>query len=247
MCYHVATPSKKQLQSKFQNKEVWYEGDEIFHVNGFERPFLPVELNTSPGFIQQARWKLLPFCVKNEKAAAQYANTLNADAETIFERSSYKPFIPYYRGLLYVTGFFEPHQVENKKETDNYFIYEANRQIFTIGIVYAEWRDEFTGIQYPTFSIITTKANDFMAQIHNVKKRMPLIIPAALHQDWMQAKNPDTIQQLMQPLADETLLSAHRVIRVTGIRGEDTNTSDIQQPISNEDTNQGNDFQGTLF
>jgi putative SOS response-associated peptidase YedK len=37
-----------------------------------------------------------------------------------------------------------------------------------------------------TFSIVTTKANSLMAEIHNKKKRMPLILPDELAWEWIQ-------------------------------------------------------------
>lgn len=229
MCYHVATPSKAQLKQQFPKKEIVYREDEIFHVTGFVRPFLPVELNEEPEQIQPARWKLLPFWVKNEVQANNYANTLNADADTIFEKASYKNYIKKYRGLLYVNGFYEPHQNKDVKETDNYYIYMPNKEIFTLGIVYAPWTDVESGKQYSTFSIITTEANPMMEEIHNVKKRMPLVVPADKRKEWLEASDPAEIKQLMLPYDGE--LGAHKVYRVTAARGEDTNKPEIQEEV----------------
>lgn len=178
MCYHTGAPSKSDLKNKYPKKKITYENDkEIFHVSGFSRPFLPVTLNARENHIESARWKLIPFWVKTEADAAKYANTLNAEGESIFEKASYKNYILKNRGLLYVTGFYEPHQVKGSKVSDNYFIYAPNKEIMTLGIVYADFLDQQTGETYPTFSIITTPANPLLEEIHNVKKRMPLIIP----------------------------------------------------------------------
>jgi len=50
-----------------------------------------------------------------------------------------------------------------------------------------------------TFSIITTEANEQMAEIHNVGKRMPLIIPPDLRHNWLLAEGREEIENLMQP------------------------------------------------
>lgn len=130
MCYHTAHPGKGELKKQFASKRVDYDLQEIFHVSGFGRPYLPVTLGAEPDAIVEARWKLIPFWVKDEEGAKRYANTLNAEGESVFEKPSYKPYVARQRGLLYVTGFYEPHRVEG-----------------------AEFNN------YPTFTVLTTKAS----------------------------------------------------------------------------------------
>ncbi|MCW8309642.1 SOS response-associated peptidase [Sphingobacterium sp. InxBP1] len=228
MCYHTSTPSTAQLVKAFKNLQVHYQHEEIFHVTGFTRPYLPVTLNADPGAIVPARWKLIPFWVKTEDDAAKYANTLNAESESIFEKASYKNYILKNRGLLYVNGFYEPHKVAGQKETENYYIYYPSKEIFTIGVVYSDFKDYETNNVYPTFSVITTKANPLLEEIHNEKKRMPLIIPPSSREEWLSANTKEDIQQLMIPFEGE--LGAHKVFRVTGAKG-DTNRPDIQNAI----------------
>ncbi len=229
MCYHASTPKKTDLKKQFPKKQVFYESDKIYHVSGFTRPFLPVTLNSNQESIITARWKLIPFWVKNEADAAKYANTLNAEGESIFTKASYRPYIGKQRGVLYVDGFFEPHQVKGVKESQNYYIYKPNHKIFTLGMVYSIFADQDTGETYPTFSIITTKANSLLEEIHNVKKRMPLIIPENKREDWLSANTESQIKELINPY--QGTLDAHQVYRVTGARGENTNRPDIIKPI----------------
>lgn len=60
MCYHAGSPSGVVLKQKMPNK-VHYNSNELFHVRGFARPYLPVTLNNDVDSIVSARWKLLPF------------------------------------------------------------------------------------------------------------------------------------------------------------------------------------------
>lgn len=170
------------------------------------------------------------FWVKTEDEAKKYANTLNAESESIFEKASYKSYITKNRGLLYVTGFYEPHKVKGVKETENYFIYTPSHEIMTLGIVYSQFTDQDTGETYPTFSIITTKANPLLEEIHNENKRMPLIIGEKDRDAWLFAEGKEEIQSLMKPYSGE--LGSHQTYRVTSARGEETNVKDIQKPIS---------------
>ncbi|NJI75848.1 SOS response-associated peptidase [Sphingobacterium kitahiroshimense] len=229
MCYHVSTPDITYLKKARPEKEVIFEGSEIYHVSGFARPYLPVTLNNQNDKIVQARWKLIPFWVKTEDDAKKYANTLNADSGTIFEKASYKNYIMKNRGLLYVNGFYEPHKVAGQKDTENYYIYTPSKEIFTLGIVFSDFKDYETGDTYPTFSIITTEANPLLAEIHNEKKRMPLIISQQDEDAWLNATNKEDIIKMMKPYGGE--LGSHQVVRVTDPKLTDTNHPEIQRAI----------------
>lgn len=224
MCYHSSHPNEKQIRKQYKSLAVEYSQDEIFHISGFTRPYLPVLLNDQTNTVREARWKLIPYWVKDEEGAAKYANTLNAEGESIFTKASYKPYIGKNRGLLFVTGFYEPHKITGVKDTQNYFLYMPEKRIFTLGVVWSE----FNG--YPTFSVITTAANDQLAEIHNEKKRMPLILHEADHEQWLYENDPSAIKQLIKPFDQE--LQAHQVVRVTAARGVDTNIASVQEPIA---------------
>lgn len=230
MCNHVSSKSKQYLDLKLPDYRVDYNnGEPYYHVSGFTRPFLPVTMNTDQKAIIAAQWKLIPFWVKDELSAKKYANTLNAKSESIFQAASYKPYINKYRGLLWIDGFYEPHKNEKTGAAENYYIYTPSKDLFTLGIVIAPWTNQDTGEIVNTFSIITTVANPLLAEIHNEKKRMPLVIPEGDRDAWLNADSKDQIQSLMLPYQGE--LSAHRVYRVTADRTGETNRPDIQDPI----------------
>ena len=229
MCYHIATPSKKKLTLQFPEQIIYFQGFENYHISGFERPYVPVTLNNNMDTISTARWKLIPYWINNETKAQQYANTLNAESESIFEKPTYKNYIEQNRGLLYVTGFFEPHKVVGLKHTDNYFIYMENKEIFTLGIVYSIFDNVDTGESYPTFSIITTAANPQLEEIHNTRKRMPLIIAPEHRKKWLSDNNKIDINLIMKPYQKK--LAFHKVYRVTAAKDVLTNIPSIQNPI----------------
>lgn len=230
MCYHTSTPGAQQLKLALPEKRIRYDADSYYHVSGFTRPYLPVTLNVRQDEIEEAQWKLLPFWVKTEEEAKKYANTLNAESESIFEKASYKNYITKYRGLLWVDGFFEPHKNRVINTNENYYIYKPEKKIFSLGIVYSNWTNQETGEIIPTFSIITTKANPLLEDIHNEKKRMPLIIGESDRDAWLFASQKEDIQSLMQPYSG--ILESHKVVRVTADRTGDTDRPDIQDRIN---------------
>lgn len=56
--------------------------------------------------------------------------------------------------------------------------------------IWQGWTDKSTGEYVETFAIVTTKANALMSQIHNSKKRMPVILNEDLAWEWLLG-NPD--------------------------------------------------------
>lgn len=231
MCYHTSTPEREKLQQLARQSyyKLYPDYQQIFHVNGFSRPFLPVRLNNAQDEINPARWKLLPFWIKTDAEAKKSANTLNADSDVIFNRNSYSRYAAKNHGLLYVDGFYEPHQPDDEVLTETHYIYRPNHEIFTLGIIYAPWTDKETGEHYNTFSIITVPANPLLAKVHNKKKRMPLIISEAAQNDWLNTNTKEGTQSFFKPYSG--VLEEHRVIPVTRLRNIDTNVPETQDPI----------------
>lgn len=228
MCYHVSTPNRKRLKAELPGFDVQYNADEVFHASAFTRPFLPITTNAAPSSVEAGQWKLLPFWVKNEEQAKKYANTCNAVSEEVFEKTTYKDYIGKYRGLLWVDGFYEPHKTATGAD-ENYYIYQLEKRIFSIGIVISPWLNEDTGELINTFSVLTTKANPLLERIHTQKKRMPLIIAEKDREGWLSAKGKKEITSFFTPYSGE--FEAHKVYRVTADRTGNTNRPDIQDKI----------------
>ncbi|KAA5532629.1 SOS response-associated peptidase [Taibaiella lutea] len=240
MCYHVSTPKKAKLEAKAREENLVIQGEfeQYYHVSGFARPYLPVTINTEPTVIQPAQWKLIPHWVANEEGAKKYSNTLNAESTGIFDKASYKPYIQKFRGLLWIDGFYEPHKVEGKKETENYYLYRPNNEIFTLGIVYSPWINKDTGELTHTIAVITTHANELLAEIHNEKKRMPLVISESDREGWLHAKTRPEIESFMQPAGNDYLLGHKITARVTSGK-QDFNIPEVQEKAPEENKDRG--------
>src|SRR5690606_30331646 len=143
-----------------------------YFVSGFSFPKLPVIIQDE---IALFNWGLIPDWIHdNEKAMQHRNNTLNAVSETIFEKASFKASILDKRSIILVTGFFESKTV--RKEKIRYFIQSSDSEFFSLAGVYNIWHDKQSHQHIQTFSLLTTPSNALMSEIHNSKKRMPLII-----------------------------------------------------------------------
>jgi putative SOS response-associated peptidase YedK len=137
--------------------------------------------------------------------------TANAKAETIFEKKLYKSAILNNRCIIALDGFYEWRHVLGKKFP--HYIYSKNEPVFYIGGIYNEFINKETSEVKKTVSMITTEANPMMAVIHNMKKRMPFILPTNKIMDWLDPKlTQNEITQLMKSY-EESLMAYHTVAR----------------------------------
>ncbi len=186
--------------------------DELYCVAAYTHPKFPII--TAANEIEFYSWGLIPRFMspkKNtpdakdkvmEKAKKISNQTINARAETIFEKVSYKGSIHERRCLIPSTGFFEFHtKFDGTKQP--YFIFLEDQEIFSIAGIWDEWFNPDTGKEERTFSMITTEANELMYWVHNGGNnphRMPVIIAKEDEEKWL---NPDLteaeIKELMKP------------------------------------------------
>ena len=213
---HLQTYPKLEMRGEFNNL--------YYLVSGFSHPKLPVFKNDA---VEICEWGLIPSFAKNEEKAKELANmTLNARSETIHQKPSFKNSIKKNRCILPLDGFYEWQH--NGKLKQPYYIYPSDETVFYLGCIYNN----------NTFSIITTDANPLMANIHNTKKRMPLILPKSSIETWV---DPTTdialVDQMMQPYSTE-LMSAHTISTDAGNPKLNRNVAWIKDKV---------DVGGTLF
>jgi putative SOS response-associated peptidase YedK len=235
MCNRVATPREDEIHGYFDKIDTNLSNtfrvdkyDHFHHITAFTMPQVPFVGLDDPLRISPAMWKFIPEKATLE-AFKQY-DTCNAKGEEVFEKRTYKDYIMKKRGLVVLKGFFEG-QEQPDKTSQPYFIYPANGEILTLGCVYSDWTDA-SGNPVRTFSIITTEANKLMAQIHNKKKRMPLVVPPEKRLWWLDnALTKADLTEYFVPYPDG-YLGAHKVSRNLYKRGHDNNTEAVQQAIS---------------
>ena len=149
-------------------------------------PSLPVIIDENPKIITHFNWGLIPSWANDDKIRAV---TLNAKVETLEEKASFKEVINN-RCLVIANGFYEWQWLDAKgKNKIKYEIGHENEELFAFAGIYSKWLNGNTGNIVNTFSIVTTEANPLMAEIHNIKKRMPIILKKEDEQRWLQHEN----------------------------------------------------------
>ena len=183
----------QRYQERADNNEVLRKMD---LVNGFKYPQVPV---ISGEKMEAMNWGLIPFWAKDE-TIRQY--TLNAKAETIFEKPSFKNQIATHRCIVPANGFFEWQH--NGKIKQPWFIRLKEQDSFSFAAVWDGWKNPETGTTILSFAIITTEANSLLARIHNTKKRMPVVLTVENEFDWLKnGLSKQDITRFFNPLGQE--------------------------------------------
>jgi putative SOS response-associated peptidase YedK len=228
MCYHISIPEWSAMDVLLDNairNDEWNEYYE--HLSAFVFAKIPVLTLENPDKLQAFQWGLIPRWCRDEKEAKGIsAMTLNAKSETVFEKSSFKNSMMQKRCLIFVDGFYEWRDYKKKKYP--YFIRVKNQNAFALGGIYESWVNEATGEIMNTCSIITTEGNSLMNQIHNTKKRMPLVLPKNKMMEWISPSlTKEQITAAMQPLPDG-ILEAHTISKLVTSRTEDSNVKEVK-------------------
>ena len=144
---------------------------------------LPIITNAAPGQIQLLSWGLVPSWSKDPTGHGPAAGPkpINARAETLAEKPSFRQLLGRRRCLVLTDSFYEWQATPAGKVPHRILL--RDEQPFAFAGLWDEWLDRATGELHPTFTIITTEPNTLMASIHN---RMPVILTTrSAEQAWL--------------------------------------------------------------
>ncbi len=150
---------------------------------------LAVIANEAPDELRFFRWGLIPYWAKD----ASIGNKLiNARAETLVEKPSFKNAFRNRRCLVPATGFFE---WKRNAEKTPYHIMLKNGDPFCFAGLWDKWVTSDGEIIH-SFTIITTSPNGLMEQIHD---RMPVILPMEQEHRWIAPQPDPSLVELLKP------------------------------------------------
>ncbi len=159
---------------------------------------------------QTMSWGLIPGHTNTVEAAKAIADkTLNARAESIFEKPSFKHSVMHRRCLLPLNGFFEHHHKGGKAIP--HYITKRDADFYYLGCIFDEWQHPSLQTSIKTFSIVTVPANQMMATIHNAKKddpRMPLALSGDDMLTWLDPHATKAqLMEIMKPAPNDSLIA----------------------------------------
>ena len=166
--------------------------------------------------VNELRWGLIPSWAKDEKIGN---NLINARAETLAEKPSFKNAFRSRRCIIPASGFYEWAKKGSGAKQPFYF-YLKKKDVFGFAGLWEEWLDKESGEVLETCTIITTEANAVLEPVHD---RMPVILKADDYDLWLDEKEKDTdrLQKLLAPFPASEMTS-HAVSKAVNSPGNDS-------------------------
>lgn len=234
MCYHKSLTTKYEQLAEYYSVAYSNVVAETytprFHENGFDFFPSPIVTAGKPNELQMFQWGLVPFWTKDLPTAQKLRiSTLNCISEEMFEKPAFRDAVKDgKRCLIPCTGFMEWKWIDEKGKTKiPYFIGLKDQPLFSLAGLYSHWKNKETDQYYHSYTVLTTKANAMMDEIHNSKHRMPVILPRDYEKDWLNPNlTKDDVLALCQPL-DPGLMKAHTISKLITTKGADTNVAEV--------------------
>jgi putative SOS response-associated peptidase YedK len=161
----------------------------------------------------QMRWGLVPSWAKDLSGGAR---CINARAESVAAKSTFRDAFLRRRCLIPADGFFEWEKKDKVRQP--WWIGPAEGGLMAMAGVWERWRNPEGGV-VRTYAVITTNANELVSPLHD---RMPVVVPPDEFAAWL---NPDTslerLNGIMRPYPSERM-RAHPVSRrLNDVRNDD--------------------------
>jgi putative SOS response-associated peptidase YedK len=149
-------------------------------------------VNDGSAHIELLRWGLIPSWAKEEGIGNKM---INARAETLAEKPSFKRLLHSKRCLIVADGFYE-WKKEGSSKTPMYITVDE-QELFAFAGLWDAWKHP-DGQVIRTCTIITTEANDLVSSIHN---RMPVILPPEARDMWLDSalREDQALLPLLKP------------------------------------------------
>ncbi|MDP1622396.1 MAG: SOS response-associated peptidase [Bacteroidales bacterium] len=172
---------------------------------------LAIIANDDPHTLKFFRWGLIPYWAKELSIGNKL---INARAETITEKPSFKKAFRNRRCLVPATGFYEWRRDAVKTP---FHIGMKNGEAFCFAGLWDKWVSGDGAIVH-SFTIITTAPNSLTSQIHD---RMPVILHRDDEQRWI-AQQPDpSLVDLLKPYPPD-MMEARPVSKLVNSVKHDT-------------------------
>lgn len=167
------------------------------------------------------RWGLIPAWAKDAKIGFKM---INARAETIREKPSYKQAFKSRPCLILASGFYEWQKTSSGKQP--VYFHLKDREVFGFAGLWEKWRSP-EGETIESCTVITTSANEIVSGVH---ERMPVILSRDDHALWLSddERRQDERFELLRPYPAEEM-NSYKVS--TLVNSPKNDSPELIQPI----------------
>ncbi|KPB06575.1 SOS response-associated peptidase [Bacillus sp. CHD6a] len=166
------------------------------------QPILAIVKGENQNRAGYLHWGLVPSFAKDKKIGYKM---INARAETLQEKVSFRKLLERKRCIIPADGFFEWKNQNGEKKPVRFT--KTNQQPFAFAGLWDRWitKDE----EMVSCTLITTRPNKLVEDVHN---RMPVILKEEHEKDWLSRKEltSSELATMLQPF-DADLMRSYEV------------------------------------
>ena len=151
--------------------------------------------NDEPETCAMLNWGLVPSWADGPDAVQR---PINARAETVRERSFFRPTYENRRCLILADGFYEWKDDRGTKQP--YRFQRTDGDPFAFAGLWESWTDGSEELR--TCTILTTEASPIMQPVHD---RMPVILEPDEEDAWLSEGNGAVLEDVIDPYPEEEL------------------------------------------
>lgn len=168
-----------------------------------------------------ARWGLIPFWWKDIKVGY---NLINARAETVDSKPSFREAFRWRRCLVPADGFYEWKPIEGRRKQP-YYIKLPNDPPLAFAGLWDAWKSP-DGVRIESCAIVVTEANDQLREVHD---RMPVILDPRAADAWLEVDRPPAdAKALLRPYASGLAIEPVST-RVNNVKNDDASLIEPDQ------------------
>ncbi len=145
--------------------------------------------NDGSNEVRQLRWGLIPSWAKDASIGSRM---INARAESVADKPSYRTPLRKRRCLILADGFYEWKKLPKGKGKTPMYVRLRSGRPFAFAGLWDRWRSP-DGEDVPSATIITTDANELLADVHD---RMPVILAPDAYDLWLSPREP-VVEELL--------------------------------------------------
>jgi putative SOS response-associated peptidase YedK len=174
-------------------------------------------------WLDKFHWGLVPFWAKDISIGNKM---INARAESVAEKPSFRNAFKKRRCLILADGFYEWKGQKGRKQP--MFITLPDKNPFAFAGLWETWnkKDDKDSI-YRSCTIITTQASDSIRDIHH---RMPVILKPQIYEPWLDPDNQDVVE-LENILKTEIIIELSSYSVSTQVNSTRNNDPSCIEPI----------------
>ena len=176
----VQERSLAELSELFEAEQVADDPGPRYNVAPTDPAAVVVERPDGRRAVTLFGWGLVPHWADSPAAAARH---INARSETVAGSPAFRDALRRRRCLVPVDGFFE--WIRNGPTRQPWFIRRHDRAPLALAGIWSTWRPNADAEPHRTFAILTTRANDAIAPLHD---RMPVALPREHWAHWLDAR-----------------------------------------------------------